>query len=242
MSRRYRPFGSGRRAWRTSKPASARQSLSRAIGGIDKDIEQYFLNLSRAQLEVVLRRYGEENGAGALTYACETYSSWKSGYVKMSGRVAERLLELVPRVLDAATRFELVKKVRYAHLRKESRWVSCAPGDWRAKVAPAVAELLAASDKFQLPEAAVSRVRWLADGDSLAAQKLLAAAEQEEAVVRLAFLEAEFQRIDILIQNIQATKSVGHTIELPQGTVHVHIAIPEPPKKGFWGWLSDVLS
>lgn len=239
---RYRPFRHGHGRWRSSTPASARRSLSSAVGGIDRDIERYFLNLSRAQLEVVLQRYGEENGAGALSYACETYSSWRAGSVKMSGKVAERLLDLVPRVLDAATRFELVKKVRYAHMRKESRWVTSAPSDWRAKVAPAVAELLATSDKFQLPEVAVSRVRWLADGDSLAAQKLLAAAEQEEAVVRLAFLEAEFQRIDILIQNIKATKSVSHTIELPQGTLHINIAIPEPPKKGFWGWLSDVLS
>jgi len=216
--------------------------MSHAIGGIDQDIEKYFLNLSQPQLEVVLRRYGEENGAGALSYACETYSSWKRGFVKMSGRVAERLLNLVPMVLDPSTRFDLVKKVRYAHMRKENRWVMCSPGDWREKVAPAVAELLAASHNFQLPEQAISRVSWLADGDSAAAQKLLAAAEQEEAVVRLAFLEAEFQRIDSLIQSIQATKSVSHSIEIPQGTLHVVISIPERKKRGFWGWLGDALS
>src|SRR5574337_1305433 len=44
-------------------------------------------------------------------------------------------------------------------------------------------------------------VHWLTEGDAVAAQRLLAAAEQDEAVVRLRYLEAEFKRIDFLLQN-----------------------------------------
>ena len=148
----------------------------------------------------------------------------------MSGMVAERLLNLVPTVLDSDTRFDLVKKVRDAHRTKVNKHVHCEPHEWRTKVAPEVAELLASSSRFQLPAAAVSRIRWLADGDSEAAQRLLVAAEEEEAVARLRHLELEFRRIDTLMQSVQGQKTVSHTIELPQGTIHVSIG--EPAKAG----------
>jgi len=209
------------------------------MGGIDKDVEQLFLNLPHLKLESVFLRYGQEHGTSALSYARTAYPRWQSGSTKMSGMVAERLLNLVPLVLDASTRFDLVKKLRGAHMQKARRHVTCEPTDWRSKVAPVVAELLTASHTFQLPQHAVDRVRWLAGGDAAAAQRLLAAAEQEEAAVRLRFLEAEFKRIDFLLQNIQATKHVSHTIDLPQGTISVSIATPQ---KGFWSWLGDLLS
>lgn len=225
--------------YRASQHASERQALSNSLGGIDKDVEHIFLNLPNLKLETVFLRYGREHGASALSYARNTYPRWKSGAVKMSGTVAERLLNLVPLVLDSSTRFDLVKKLRCAHMHKERRHVTCEPHDWRTKVAPLVAELLTASHTFQLPEHAVSRVRWLADGDTAAAQRLLAAAEQEEATVRLRFLEAEFNRIDFLLQSIESTRRVSHTIELPQGSISVEITIP---RKGFWSWLSNLLS
>ncbi|MBL9145567.1 MAG: hypothetical protein JNM99_17955 [Verrucomicrobiaceae bacterium] len=224
---------------RASQHISERHALSCSLGGIDRDVEQIFLNLPDQRLEMVFLRYGREHGMSALSYARKTYSQWKSGAVKMSGSVAERLLNLVPPVLDVSVRFELVKKLRNAHMHKEHRYVTCEPQDWRMQVAPVIADLLTASDKFQLPEHAVSRVRWLAEGDAAAAQRLLAAAEQEEAAVRIRFLDAEFRRIDYLLANIKATKHVSHVIELPQGRINVAITLP---RKGFWGWLSNLLS
>ncbi len=240
MGRYFRRYSEGR--VRRPKKKSARVALSHSVGGIDRDIEHYFLHLTPQQLDAVLRRYGQENGPGALTYAIETYGSWRRGGVKMSGLVAQRLLNLVPLVLDSSTRFELVKKLRYRYMRKQTRWVSCAPADWRAKVAPVIAELLAASSAFQLPGEPLERLHWLAHGDTAAAQALLAAAEQEEAVVRLAHLEGEFQRIDLLLQTIASTRSVSHDIHIPQGSIHVTIAIPEPKKKGFWQTLGELFS
>ena len=137
---------------------------------------------------------------------------------------------LVPTVLDSDTKFDLVKKVRNAHRRKLNKNVQCEPQEWRTKVAPEVATLLKSSTEFELPSAAINRIKWLADGDSQAAQQLLAAAEEEEAVVRLQHLEREFQRIDILLRNVQGKKIIRHAIELPQGTINVLIG--EPDKGG----------
>ena len=106
-------------------------------------------------------------------------------------------------------------------------------------MAPEVAELLASSSQFKLPDSAASRIKWLTDGDAQAAQRLLAAAEEEEAVARLQHLEREFRRIDILLQNVQGQKTVSHLIQLPQGTVNVTIG--EPAKAGCLAVLSILL-
>jgi|SanBayMetagenome_1026888.scaffolds.fasta_scaffold50123_1 hypothetical protein len=213
--------------------------MSSSIGGIDDDVKQIFLSLPPEKLSLVFRLYGQRYGGGAQSYAQSTYYSWRSGRVRMSGMVAGRLLNLVPPVLDPPQRFELVKKVRSAHLRKERKYISCHPTDWRHTVGPIVAQFIAASQNVQIPPYVLDRVCWLADGDAAAAQRLLAAAEQEEAAVRLHFLEAEFKRIDFMLQNIEATKRVSHTIELPQGTITVSIAVP---RKGFWSCLGSLLS
>jgi len=76
----------------------------------------------------------------------------------MGGVVAERLINLVPRVIEPHTRFELVKKLRDAHLHKEHKHVSCLPSQWRNQVAPVVTELLAASQRFELPQHVLDRV------------------------------------------------------------------------------------
>jgi ribosomal protein L22 len=229
MSRYYRGYrrrGYSRSYWGYQN-VSERAQLSAIAGGIDKDIERIFLSLPSYKLESVFTRYGHEHGSSALSYARNTYPKWKSGSVQMSGKVAERLLNLVPIVLDSDSRFELVKKLREAHRRKIDKHVQCEPHEWRTKVAPEIAQLLASSSEFKLPDSALNRIRWLTDGDSQAAQRLLAAAEEEEAIARLRHLELEFRRIDALIQSIQGRKTVSHIITLPQGTVSVRIGQPQ---------------
>jgi hypothetical protein len=230
MPRYYRGYyGHRRRSYRSwgYQHVSERAVLSSIAGGIDKDIEEIFLNLPPHKLEVVLAKYGREHGSAALSYALKTYPSWKAGGVQMSGRVAERLLNLVPAVLDSNKRFELVKKLREAHRKTINKYVQCEPQEWRSKVAPEIAQLLASSSSFQLPESTLKRIRWLADGDSQAAQKLLVAAEEEEAIARLQHLEREFGRIDALIQGVKGSTTINHEIKLPQGTVTVRIGTPQ---------------
>jgi hypothetical protein len=230
MPRYYRPYSGRRRSsyrnW-GQQHISERAVLSHIAGGIDKDIERIFLNLPPNKLKSVLTRYGRAHGDAALSYALKTYPSWKAGGVQMSGRVAERLLNLVPAVLDSDTRFDLVKKLREAHRKQINKHVHCEPHEWRSKVAPEIAQLLASSSESQLPESAVKRIQWLADGDSQAAQRLLAAAEEEEAIARLQHLEREFGRIDALIHEVQGNATINHQIHLPQGTVTVRIGTPQ---------------
>lgn len=207
---------------------SRRENASAAISGIDEDVERIFLNLCDDDLVRVLRRYGERHGSAALGYAKRTYYKWKTGKQRVSGMIAERLLQLVPPALNTASRFELVKKLRIAHMRKEYRSLTCSGSNWREYVLPMVENLVATSRRFELPGHVLDRVTWLADGDTAIVQQLLAAAEEDEARVRLKYLDAEFARMKSLIDQVEVSTTLEQVITIPQGTLCVSINVVKP--------------
>lgn len=206
---------------------SERSALSHTFAGIDADIERIFLSLPKHQLESVFGRYRAAHGPEAESYARQTYKKWKSKAVKMSGQTAERLLNLVPPCLSAEARFDLIKKLRSGHLHPTHQTLVTTSHTWRHDLADPIRVLVSRSAAFSLPDRITKRAEWLANGDTAAAQSLLAAAEQEEAIIRIRYLDVEFRRIEALILNIERTRSVTHTISLPQGTIVVTIALPQ---------------
>lgn len=210
-----------------SPRVSARDALSRAVVGIDADIELIFLSLPKHQLESVFERYGAAHGSTAESYARQTYAKWKGRSVKMSGQTAERLFNLVPPCLSSDVCFDLVKKLRAGYLQPTKQRLVTTPQTWRQDLAEPLLTLVSRSSTFSLPVNVTKRAAWLTNGDTAAAQSLLAAAEQEEAIIRVRYLEAEFRRIEELILNIENTRSVTHTISLPQGVIVVTISLPQ---------------
>jgi hypothetical protein len=218
--------------YRTAAPAAAirhmseRAELSRRFAGIDREVEKIFLTLPPHDLEHLLLRYGERHGAKSESYARETYPKWQRGAVKMSGQTASRLLDLLPPFLPPSVRFDLVRTLRARHFQKRLIRVHSTPATWLADLTRPIQELVAASTTFALPVDLVERARWLADGDAAAAQRLLAAAEQEEAAIRVAYIDAELRRVEALVQNIDTTRRVTHTLKLPQGEVSLTVELP----------------
>lgn len=229
-----------RRSWSYySNTVSKRQELSSTFGGIDRDVERLFLDLDRDDLNELLEFYEDSFGKPAASYARKAYPNWKRGSVRMSGQVAERLLTLLPPLLPDATRYELVKKLRKHNFRKLNRYVHTTPEGWKAALAPVLKEVIDHGHTAAISEGVKARIAWLADGDVAAAERMLHAAEQDEALLRLTYLQAEFNRIDLMIAgmgNLQT--SVSHEIDLPQGKISVHI---QPPKVSAWqkvlNWL-----
>src|SRR5947207_1830761 len=97
---RYRSGGS--RSRRYSKRSSAgyerakqhireAKELTLQLGGMDKDVKEYFFRLSQAERSRVLLLYGQKHGEDARQYAEETMPLWQSGRVTMSGQNAARL-------------------------------------------------------------------------------------------------------------------------------------------------------
>lgn len=222
--RRYRNY----RSYYGAYAASKREELTSTFGGIDRDVEQLFLTLGEEDLDELFDYYEMEHGKSAASYARSTYPKWKNGSVQLSGKTAERLLNLVPPLLPFETRFALIKKLRLANFRKLHRVVSTSPEGWRDALGPVIAQVVNHGATANISDGLKRRIAWLADGDVAAAERLLLTAEQEEAIARLAYLNAEFVRIEALIAQLgNYQTSISHKIELPQGSIHVHIAIPK---------------
>lgn len=206
---------------------SERAALTRQFSGIDKDVEQHFLQLDLGALNRLFDTYGKMYGAKPEAYARNTYEKWRSGAVKISGQTASRLMELLPPVLAPSARFDLIKKLRAGQFRKQFLRVQSTPATWRQDLLKPIQGLVSASATFTLPEALVEKAKWLADGDAKAAQALLAAAEQEEAAIRLLYIEEEMRRIDALLQDIDTSRRMSHTLKLPQGDITLTIELPQ---------------
>ncbi len=195
MSRYRQSYRRTRRQRPESRTAADRQAFSEAVAGIDKEVEIIFLALPTYKLDLVFQLYGQQHGKRALTYAKRTYALWQSGSVRMSGEIAQRLLNFVPIVLDTETRYKWVRKLRSMYLHKVHRKVSCTLSNWFKRVTPVVADVINSSSRFQLPAPIIEKINWLTEGDALAAQKILAAAEMDEANVRTQFLAVEYHTI-----------------------------------------------
>jgi hypothetical protein len=221
---------------------SKREELTSTFGGIDRDVERLFLGFDRVKLEQLFARYEKNYGKPAATYARTAYPKWKDGSVKLNGQTAERLLNLVPPLLPFETRFELVKNLRTANFRKANEHIRTTPERWQQDLGPAIARVVSHGNTSSLSDHVKKRVSWLANGDVADAEKLLLAADQEEAINRLAYLNAEFIRIEAMMAQLKNLETaVSHSIELPQGSIYVHI---ETPKVSTWqklmNWLGDL--
>lgn len=212
--------------------------MTHQFAGIDKDVEKIFLSLSQSDLERILASYGQAHGLKAEAYARETYVKWKTGEVKMSGQTAARLLELLPPVLPASARFELIKKLRAGHFKRTTVRVQSTPLTWRQDLAQPIRDLIDASAAFSLPDAVISRANWLTDGDAVAARRLLVAAEQQESAIRLAYIDEELRRIEALLQDIDTHRRIIHTLQLPQGEIILTVELPQRSLlQRLTGWL-----
>ena len=85
--------------------------LSSSTEGIDRIVEGYFFDIKESTLLRLLDLYEQQYGISARKYAFMTYPKWKSGSVSMSGLVAQRLINTLPKSLDFEEAYELIKIV-----------------------------------------------------------------------------------------------------------------------------------
>ncbi len=96
---------------------SQRAGLTNLFRGMDVEVQGIFLNMDGLQLAQLLTEYKCQHGSSAASYAGKAFPKWKSGAVQMSGMVRERLLDLVPRFMTDAERFDLIRKLRSSYIR-----------------------------------------------------------------------------------------------------------------------------
>jgi len=208
---------------------SKRDELKRLFGGIVDDIESIFFRLSPSSLESIFSKYGSKYGTTAERYARSIYPRWQNGEVRPNGQTVGRLLNLLPPHLSKEMKYDLMKKLRRHYIPRQTIDITTYPENWRRDVIPAIEALIKKGQSLKFPDSLYERASWLTNGDITAANMMLTAIEKEEAKIRTAYIEAEFKRIELLIQNIENAKRISHLIKLPHGDIHISIIIPRKP-------------
>lgn len=214
---------SGYQYHRGSYPLNKRDAVSTMYGGIDNDILQIFLNLKAKTLQRVFKKYSQDYGASASSYARKTYAKWQSGNVKPSGKTLERLISTLPPFLDFDAKCELLRKLRERHRRRENHELTVNTTNWEQSLAPLVSRIVKKAYIAELPEIIEQRLNWLSSGDMQAANIILKEVEAQEGRNAIAHLKQEFQNIEQVLYSLPRGGRVNHVIQLPYGRINLTI-------------------
>jgi len=232
--------------------------LTQELGGTDEDVKQYFFSLPPNELQEILVEYGRLHGEAARQYAEETLEKWRSGHVKMSGMVAERLFRLLPPRMPLSEKYRLIENL-WTHVGPSSNKViriglDASLDDVLAAVRTHIEQIVI---QYRIPENLERRFDWLASGDSQTKQSLLNYfREKEKELVELGAREYVPALMDHLrseqgkrTHHVAQILHVGkHKLELRIDKESSGVAVVEPyaikPNKGGesdWTWVIWIL-
>ena len=92
-----------------AKHVAQASELSDRLGGMDKEVKDYFFTLPADKLEAAFEQYALKFGKKKRVYAEATYSKWRVGAVQMSGQVAERLFDILPSIMPIDLKLKIVE-------------------------------------------------------------------------------------------------------------------------------------
>ena len=213
-----------------------KDKMANAFGPIVYDLERIFLSLGETRMKNVFSEYEFEFGASAATYARRTYRRWQTGRVKMSGKVAARLLNFVPRFLSAESRYELVETLCEHHRPRLVRKVEIDlqnPNPGLRETENAIRAFAGGSGSEHLPATVIETVTWLNDNDTKAARTILANIDQRKSEIASELGRRELARlVNCLAKNEKLTGT--QTIEFPQGQIQL---VFKSKRTGLLGFL-----
>lgn len=182
----------------------AAKALSTELGGTDKDVKEYFFNLSQKQLGLILNKYEKMYSKKARDYAQKTLPKWRSGKVHMSGQTAERLFKLLPPIMPIEKKFELVESL-WNHVGPSSSKIFYFGSDVSVKELHdrVKTHLETVVINHELPKSFENRFNWLSQGDVNTKQKLLNFFRQKEKEL---LTDALRTNLPILINYINGKK------------------------------------
>lgn len=226
----------GRRRYRYSRnyrysQASHRQSVSRLYGGIDDDVRRMFFDLDAFTLKLVLNRYECEHGYAARKYAEKTLAKWKNGEVRMSGQVAERLVNVVPFFLSIDQKYELISSLWKRTRSRQTMRLAMNPADSLAQLVERAASFLVEGSEVVIPDSVADRLEWLAAEDSASARVLLEEVVRRESGIAIAEFATSLGSLRQAWHDSTGARVKGQArIELPWALVEV-ILDPSQPRQ-----------
>ena len=157
------------------------ERLRTELGEAEAQTRETFLNLDNQRLSRLLHAYRLRYGQRQYEYCIVTLPKWRSGRQKMSGLVAERIFDLLPRFVTSSERQQIAEKL----------WKHLSPGsDNKLLVSPksSPAEVREALDdyarryirSYNFPDQLRDRFAWIANRDVDLTQRLLNHFQQME--------------------------------------------------------------
>jgi hypothetical protein len=191
---------------------AAARRLTAELGGTDQDVKAYFFGLPSAELSVILDDYQRAHGSPAREYAENTIPKWRTGRVKMSGDVAERLFKLMPPRMPLPIKYKLVEGL-WQHVGPSSkhRIRIGTDADLTQVVEVAKAKITEFVVNYKIPESMERRFSWLSAGDVSVKQMLLSHIQEIEKTI---VVEAVRAKVPVMLEHMRSAGS--HTGRLAQ--------------------------
>ncbi len=211
-----------------------RRALSAEVHGLDNQIISKLFKLSEAEVENLFQEYESAYGAVNGAYVRSAWSFWKSGKRGISGMNAKRFINLAPKLLSYDDRFELVSKLYEKTRCKEHHSLSVVLGINEAAFREIDDFFLRLSNiplEHDWSPSIKQFVGWICDDDAVAAKALMTAIEAENSVMISRAAKVECERLRQSILGLGSAVAGTHRIELPCGTISLHIRKPTAIEK-----------
>lgn len=197
--------------------------LSERLGGMDKEVKDYFFSLPPDQRARVFDGYGRKYGEQKRAYAEATFSKWKNGTVHMSGLVAERLFDFLPPIMPINLKLRIVEGLFENSGAARSDFVLAPLNAPASTVIAFVGDnLLKELEGQQIAAGLKSQFGWLAGEDATVAEQLLMHSLNLTVNAKKAAAAAIMRQMDqSRAENTDVIKDVISTIRVRKHEVHI---------------------
>lgn len=190
----------------------------------NKDVLEVFYKIPQDKLEKFLKTYRFAYGNEDARYLGEMYSVWKAKNVNPGDEILERIVTLLPRVLDFKTQCYLLKKLHEKFRKKDQYELKVNSNSLIEEVTPLIEQIVNKAYTVELPHSVEERLKWLSFDDLQIAKTILSEVQAQEGMIIAELFSNELETINRLLDSIPNTKSVIiHTIELPYGSIKLNI-------------------
>ena len=201
--------------------ASYRQQ--RSIQHKNAELIGVLSELDSARFNEVLELYKKAFGPGAARYARRTFEKWRSGKVLPTRQTFDRFYKFLPKEMSFDLKCEVIRKLKENYCSKDVFDLSITTGNWKDALPPLIRSMEEKARLSQLPREVTDQVDWLAQGEAIAANAILAESQARETAAALAFLDQEFLNIERLLDSSNGRATVRHSIDLPYGQINLRI-------------------
>ncbi|HEX6278609.1 MAG TPA: hypothetical protein VFZ49_01220 [Pyrinomonadaceae bacterium] len=181
------------------------------------------LNLPDSTVNELLQIYKREFGPGPARYARRTFRKWREGHVQPATQTFDRFLVHMPKVMSYDMKCEVLRHFMEEYAAKDVYELDVTTAEWEQKLDPLVRQIIDKAFNAQLPDEVERQLKWLGDGDMVAAQSILRASQAEESRIMVSMLHNEFLAMDELLDQQHLKPRVTHVLEFPYGTIKMNV-------------------